>query len=151
MRWRTLTEPLRGPVLRLNKPACCGFLFWRTTITVIDPAYTQQSHRDYAPKSLYQDFRFAILSASIVHPPASVGAFSSRATPAPEKKGQLCFVQARKTRKCLANCLSLRFPAALCNRRGAGDTRQRLVVARRCKCLKTRSIRVDQVSVGPPA
>src|ERR1019366_2117819 len=69
MRCRTLTEPLRRRVPRLNKPACCSLLFWRTTITVIDPAYTRIS-------------ALPSCSASIVHPPAFVGAFSSRATPA---------------------------------------------------------------------
>src|SRR5665647_758552 len=44
-------------------------------------------------------------SPSIVHPPASVGAFfssfPSRATPAAEEGDQLCLVRARKTQKCL--------------------------------------------------
>src|ERR1035437_4139910 len=58
MRCRTVTEPLRRPVPRLNKPACCSLLFWRTSITVIDPAYTRQSQRDYAPKSPLPGFPF---------------------------------------------------------------------------------------------
>src|SRR5664280_3280467 len=56
-------------------------------------------------KSGQHSSRTTAVRLSIIHPIASVGAFSpsfpSRATPAAEEGDQLCLARARKTQKCL--------------------------------------------------